>query len=63
MSSRVVDAATEMFSKFAKGDRAAIHPNIRGSVYGIVLSTGGMDEVRLGLNISRSNTSLTVALV
>ena len=40
-----MDAAKEMFGKFAKGDRGAIHPNIRGSVYAIVLSNGGKEEV------------------
>ena len=27
-----------MFSRFAAGDRGAVHPNLRGSVYGIVIS-------------------------
>ena len=35
-----------MFNRFAKGDRSAIHPNIRGSVYGIALRNGGEKEVR-----------------
>lgn len=33
----VIDAALQMFAKFAAGDRTAINPNIRGSVYTIVL--------------------------
>ena len=33
----IIKAAVEMFSKFAQGDREAIHPNIRASVYAIVL--------------------------
>jgi len=36
-----------MFGKFAAGDKKAIHPNIRGSVYAIVLDNGGEKEVRL----------------
>ncbi|KAL8747884.1 MAG: hypothetical protein Q9190_000270 [Brigantiaea leucoxantha] len=40
----VVKAAQDMFAKFKGGDRAAIHPNIRGSVYAIVLQNGGEDE-------------------
>ena len=34
----VVEAALDMFKRFAAGDRGAIHPNLRGSVYAIVLS-------------------------
>ena len=33
-----------MFEKFASGDRKAINPNIRGSVYGLALSNGGEKE-------------------
>ena len=33
----IINAATEMFSKFAAGDRSAINPNIRASVYAIAL--------------------------
>ena len=33
----VIEAATDMFSQFAAGDRSAINPNIRASVYAIVL--------------------------
>ncbi|KAI9671537.1 MAG: Aminopeptidase 2 mitochondrial [Caeruleum heppii] len=42
---KVIDAAKDMFDKFAAGDRGAIHPNIRGSVYAIVLQEGGEREV------------------
>ena len=34
---KIIKAALSMFAKFATGDREAIHPNIRGSVYAIVL--------------------------
>lgn len=37
---KVVAAAKEMFKKFADGDSDAINPNIRGSVYSIVLQYG-----------------------
>ncbi|KAH0563318.1 hypothetical protein GP486_002111 [Trichoglossum hirsutum] len=50
----VVDAAFEMFNKFAKGDAAAIHPNLRGSVYGIVLQNGGSREYEILLNAYRT---------
>ncbi len=41
----MIDAAHDMFKKLAAGDKAAIHPNIRGSVYSIVLRDGGQKEV------------------
>ncbi|KAI9812821.1 MAG: Aminopeptidase 2 mitochondrial [Thelocarpon impressellum] len=54
-----------MFGKFSNGDRNAIHPNIRGSVYGIVLSNGGekeydiiLDEYRTAKNADERNTAL-----
>ncbi|KAF2169095.1 hypothetical protein M409DRAFT_36300 [Zasmidium cellare ATCC 36951] len=37
-------AAFEMFEKFVSGDRAALHPNLRGSVYAVVLQYGGKKE-------------------
>lgn len=39
-----VKAAQEMFARFAAGDISAIHPNIRGSVFTIVLKNGGAKE-------------------
>ena len=47
----VIKAARGMFEKFAAGDKSAIHPNIRGSVYGMALKYGGKREV------SRSSSS------
>ena len=54
-----------MFQKFAQGDRLAIHPNIRGSVYSIVLTHGGkaeydviLDEYRTAKNADERNTAL-----
>lgn len=41
----VCDAAAKMFEKFKTGDRSAIHPNLRSSVYSIMLSRGGNSEV------------------
>lgn len=37
-------AAFDMFEKFIAGDRSAIHPNIRGGVYSVVLQYGGEKE-------------------
>ncbi len=34
-----------MFAAFAKGDKGAIHPNIRGAVYKLALRYGGDAEV------------------
>lgn len=42
----IIKAAKEMFAKFAKGDKSAIHPNIRGSVFSIALKYGSKEEVR-----------------
>lgn len=47
---KIIQAAQSMFSAFAAGDREAIHPNIRSSVYGIVLENGGEKEYEIILN-------------
>ncbi|KAI9852169.1 MAG: Aminopeptidase 2 mitochondrial [Thelocarpon superellum] len=61
----VVEAAFGMFEKFVQGDRSAIDPNIRGSVYSIVLSNGGekeydavLAEFRAAKNADERNTAL-----
>ncbi|KAF2141823.1 uncharacterized protein K452DRAFT_228465 [Aplosporella prunicola CBS 121167] len=51
---KVKKSAFEMFEKFKKGDRSAIHPNIRASVYAIVLSNGGEEEYNAILNEYRT---------
>ncbi|KAF4538520.1 Aminopeptidase mitochondrial precursor [Lasiodiplodia theobromae] len=50
----VKKAAFDMFEKFKKGDKTAIHPNIRASVYGIVLTYGGAEEYDAVLNEYRT---------
>ncbi|KAL4893852.1 peptidase family M1-domain-containing protein [Aspergillus ambiguus] len=50
----VVKAAQEMFARFAAGDTAAIHPNIRGSVFSIVLKNGGAKEYDVVLDRFRN---------
>ncbi|KAJ5480686.1 Aminopeptidase 2 [Penicillium diatomitis] len=40
----VIKAAQDMFARFAAGDHSAIHPNIRGNVFSIVLKHGGAKE-------------------
>ncbi|KAK8180195.1 peptidase family M1-domain-containing protein [Phyllosticta capitalensis] len=54
---KVKKAAFDMFEKFKNGDESAIHPNIRGSVYGIVLSYGGEEEYNAILNEYRNGTT------
>ncbi|KAF1815182.1 hypothetical protein P152DRAFT_456232 [Eremomyces bilateralis CBS 781.70] len=51
---KIQKAAFEMFSAFKKGDRTAIHPNIRSSVYAIVLSEGGEEEYQAILQEART---------
>ncbi|KAK5461232.1 Aminopeptidase 2 mitochondrial [Exophiala xenobiotica] len=41
---KVQAAAKEMFSKFLAGDHAAVHPNLRASVFAMVLRDGGEKE-------------------
>jgi len=50
----IVKDAQSMFSKFVQGDREAIHPNIRGAVYSIVLQNGGKKEYDAILNEYRT---------
>ncbi|KAJ5095945.1 hypothetical protein NUU61_005301 [Penicillium alfredii] len=50
----IVKAAQDMFERFAAGDIAAIHPNIRGSVFNIVLKNGGAKEYDIVLGRFRS---------
>ena len=40
----IISAAKEMFGKFKKGDYAAVHPNLRSSVYAMVIRDGGVKE-------------------
>lgn len=47
---KVISAAKEMFNKFQGGDRSAIHPNLRGAVWNIVLYNGGAEEYNFILN-------------
>jgi aminopeptidase 2 len=41
----IIKFAFEQFNKFKAGDRNAIHPNLRTSIYAIVLTHGGVEEV------------------
>lgn len=42
---KIIAASKEMFNKYMDGDRSAIHPNIRGSVFSMALKYGGKEEV------------------
>jgi len=62
---KIIKAAQDLFAKFAAGDKNAIHPNIRGAVYGIALRNGGEKEFDALLNeykntpdADRRNTAL-----
>lgn len=58
-------AAFEMFEKFTSGDRDALHPNLRASVYSVALQYGGekeynavVKEYETGKNSDERNTAL-----
>lgn len=53
----IIAAAKEMFKRYMAGDRSAIHPNIRGSVFGMALKYGGEDEYNSVLEFYRSSTN------
>ena len=61
----VVQAAHDMFARFAAGDLTAIQPNIRGSVFSIVLRNGTekeynvvLDRFRHGATSDEATTAL-----
>ncbi|KAG5918825.1 hypothetical protein E4U53_004050 [Claviceps sorghi] len=54
---KIIDACKDMFTKFMSGDKAAIHPNIRKSVFAIVLKYGGVEEYDKILNFYYSSSN------
>lgn len=54
----VIAEAQKRFSAFVAGDMEAIHPNLRGTVYGIVVREGGVKEFEQVLDLYEK---LTVA--
>jgi aminopeptidase 2 len=52
---KIIDASKDMFNRFMDGDKAAIHPNIRKSVFAIALRYGGTNEVRFSKLMPLSN--------
>lgn len=51
---KVINAANDMFSRFAGGDLSAIHPNLRASVFDIALRDGGEKEYNIVLDRYRN---------
>jgi aminopeptidase 2 len=56
---KIKAAAFEMLEKFKNGDKNAIHPNIRSSVYSICLSYGGEAEVKTRISSFRNVANMT----
>ncbi|KAI5917789.1 peptidase family M1-domain-containing protein [Camillea tinctor] len=54
---KIIAASREMFAKYMAGDKSAIHPNIRGSVFGIALKYGGKEEYDAIIKFFRSSTN------
>jgi len=42
---RIVKVAQGMFEKWSKGDKSAIHPDLRSAVFAIAIKNGGKKEV------------------
>lgn len=62
---KIISASKDLFAKFVAGDKTAIHPNIRGSVYAIVLANGDkktwdqvLDAYHQGSTADERNTAL-----
>ncbi|KAH8676044.1 aminopeptidase 2 [Xylariales sp. PMI_506] len=53
----IIAAAKDMFNKYMAGDKSAVHPNIRGSVFGMALKYGGKAEYDAILNFFRNSTN------
>ncbi|KAL2136022.1 hypothetical protein VTI74DRAFT_5758 [Chaetomium olivicolor] len=53
----IINAAKDMFKKFMAGDKTAIHPNIRGSVFSMALKYGGKEEYDAVINFYRTSTN------
>ncbi|KAI1107840.1 peptidase family M1-domain-containing protein [Jackrogersella minutella] len=54
---QIIAAAKVMFNKYMAGDKSAIHPNIRGSVFSMALKYGGKDEYEAVLNFFRTSSN------
>ncbi|KAI1808367.1 peptidase family M1-domain-containing protein [Daldinia bambusicola] len=54
---KIIEASKEMFKKYMDGDRSAIHPNIRGSVFSMALKYGGKEQYDALLNFFRKSSN------
>lgn len=52
----VIAEAKSRFQKFVAGDDSAIHPNVRGTVFAIVLQNGGKEEFDAVIKIYKEAT-------
>ncbi|KAI1828006.1 peptidase family M1-domain-containing protein [Xylaria intraflava] len=53
----IIAAAKDMFIKFKAGDKSAIHPNIRGSVFSMALKYGGKEEYDTIMDVFHASTT------
>lgn len=53
----VIAEAQRRFALFVKGDEAAVHPNLRGAVFALVLRNGGATEFDHVLKLYRDTTT------
>ncbi|KAJ2899741.1 putative aminopeptidase 2 protein [Zalerion maritima] len=54
---KILSAAKEMFKKYMAGNKTAVHPNIRGGVFGMALKYGGKEEYDAVLDFYRSSSN------
>ncbi|PNP55420.1 hypothetical protein THARTR1_04250 [Trichoderma harzianum] len=54
---KIISASKQMFAKFMAGDKSAIHPNIRKSVFAIALKFGGKEEYDKIIGLYHSSTN------
>lgn len=54
----VIAEAKERFSDFLQGKTGRIHPNLRGTVFGIVVRSGGVAEFDAVFNLYRTMTTV-----
>ncbi|KAL8294162.1 hypothetical protein RB597_008058 [Gaeumannomyces tritici] len=53
----IIATAKEMFKRYMAGDKSAVHPNIRGSVFAMALKYGGADAYKQVLDFYRASSN------
>ncbi|KAM3538834.1 Aminopeptidase 2, mitochondrial [Beauveria bassiana] len=53
---KIIQAAKDMFAKYVTGDKSAIHPNLRSSVFTLALKHGGAKEFDQLIEIYRTSS-------